>query len=195
MTRVIDQPVLVLNRGWEPVGVFDVATAITTVIRDMAWALHQETYELLDFERWCETPTEGAPLIRTPSGGVPAPEIIVLREYSVIPRRSTAFSRRGLYRRDDYRCQFCGCEVPAGERTIDHVLPRSRGGPTSWENCVLSCAACNSRKADRLPHEAGMQLLARPVRPSWAPSLRVQQRHVLPSWKTFLKGGHVEVAD
>ena len=185
MTRVIDRPVLVLNRGWEPVGVFDVATAITTVIRDMGWVLDTEDYQRHDFASWRRTEPKGH-VIKTPTGGVPAPEIIILREYGHQPKRRVPLTRRNLWRRDDERCQFCGQAVPFTEATIDHVFPRSRGGPTSWENCVTACGPCNRRKADRTPHEAGMQLLTQPARPRMRPTLRVAREHYRTSWQPFV---------
>lgn len=192
MTRVIDRPVLVLNRDWQPVAVFDVATAVTTVVRDMGWVLDPVTYQLHDFASWCESAPETAALIPTPSRGVPAPEIIVLKEFGDQPRRQVSFSRQALYRRDGYRCQYCGAHPGAEGLTIDHVMPRSRGGPTSWENCVAACGECNRTKADRTPGEAGMRLRTRPVRPRWSAVMRVPRGQFRPSWASFVGKGEVD---
>jgi len=127
MTRVIDQSVLVLNRNWQPVAVFSVGVAITTVMREMGWILEPKTYRLLEFEAWRESEPEGARMIKTPSGGVPAPDIIVLKEYAGQPKRGLSFSRRNLYRRDDYTCQFCGDRPGASALTIDHAAARRAG--------------------------------------------------------------------
>lgn len=185
MTRVIDQPVLVLNKNWQPIAVFDVATALTTVIRDMGQALDTTTYQLHDFGSWSEVEAQDLVRVPTPSGGVPAPEVIVLQEYNQLPARGISFSRRNLYRRDGGACQYCG--VKHETLTIDHVLPRSRGGPTSWENCVAACGPCNHRKADRTPEEAGLTLRSVPKRPSWQPTFTVPKDRVRPSWAPFLK--------
>lgn len=193
MTRVIDRPVLVLNRRWEPVGVFDVATAITTVIRDLGWVVHPVTYELFEFQAWCAGAPQGTALIPTPTRGVPAPEIIVLREYEGQPARGVGFSRRNLARRDGARCQYCARQLGEGERTIDHVLPRSRGGRTTWENCVLSCEPCNRRKADQTPEEAGMRLLRQPGRPHFPATFRVPRHSVRESWESFVRKGSVQL--
>jgi hypothetical protein len=193
VTRVVDQSVLVLNRNWQPVAVFSVGVAITTVMREMGWILEPETYSLLDFEAWVASEPEGARMIKTPSGGVPAPDVVVLREYAGQPRRGLSFSRRNLYRRDDYTCQFCGERPGASALTIDHVLPRSRGGATSWENCVAACGPCNSRKADRTPTEARMPLRSRPRKPAWRPALRVSAGQLRPAWEQFVSGPAVEV--
>lgn len=193
--RVIDRPVLVLNRDWQPVAVFDVATAVTTVVRDMGWALDPATYQMHDFESWCASAPPGAAIIPTPSRGVPAPEIIVLKEYGERPVRQVSFSRQALYRRDDWRCQYCGQRPGAEGLTIDHVMPRSRGGPTTWENCVAACGACNRVKADRTPGEAGMRLRTRPARPRWTPVMRVPRGQFRPSWSSFVGKGGIEVED
>ncbi len=131
MTRVIDRPVLVLNKQWQPVAVFDVATAITTVVRDMGHVLDGDTFQLHTFETWRSERPASAHYVRTPSGEIPAPEIIVLSEYEELPRRRVSFNRRNLYRRDDHRCQYCGLKPALEELTIDHVSPRSKGGALS----------------------------------------------------------------
>ncbi len=188
MTRVIDRPVLVLNRSWEPVAVFDVATAITTVVRGMGAVVDPEIMLTYDFESWVALDSPAAARIPTPSGSVPAPEVITLAQFAQVPNRRVSFSREALHRRDGGRCQYCGVTPPRGERlTIDHVQPRSRGGPTSWENCVLACAACNRDKADRTPREAGMTLRTRPTRPRWTPGLFLQREQVRPSWTRFVQ--------
>lgn len=102
--------------------------------------------------------------LRTPSSHFPVPSVIRLRHY--VRRRfrpRIAFNRRNVFRRDNGLCQYCG--LPAAELTLDHVVPRSRKGPTSWDNVVACCRDCNSRKRDRTPEEAGMMLLSRPRAP------------------------------
>lgn len=82
-------------------------------------------------------------------------------------RRPIAYSRANILIRDGFRCQYCGARKPAAELNQDHVLPRARGGPASWENIVASCYRCNQKKGNRTPEEAGMKLLRRPFRPRW----------------------------
>ena len=83
------------------------------------------------------------------------PEVIVLAEYDRLPTAAVTFSRRNIFKRDHWTCQYCGAQPGSEELTIDHVLPRSQGGISTWENCVLACVACNKRKADRTPEQAG----------------------------------------
>lgn len=193
MARVVDQQVLVLNRNWQPVTFLRVGVAIATCVRDMAWILHPVTFELLEWDRWCEEAPAESRQVPTPSGPIPAPDAVVLRAYDRIPQRGVSFSRHNLSRRDGYRCQYCGASLGPAQVTIDHVLPRSRGGPTTWENCVIACGDCNGRKADRTPQEAGLRLRTAPRRPAWRPRIRLRTRHLRPVWEPFLQKGAVEV--
>ena len=103
------------------------------------------------------------------------------------PATAVAFSRRNVARRDHHTCQYCGVQPGSDQITIDHVLPRSRGGASSWTNCVAACAACNAGKADRTPEQAGMRLRKTPVRPLWRPWFAAREAQV-ESWSRFL--GH-----
>lgn len=191
--KVVDQPCLVLNRNWQPTTFLPVGVAVTTVLRDMGLILEPETYQLLDWEEWTSAPRKVERQIRTSGGLVPAPEVIVLKKYGERPPQGTGFNRLRLYRRDEHTCQYCGDELGRQDLTIEHVLPRSRGGPTSWENCVAACGPCNARKADKTPGEAGMKLRKQPKPPR--PSGRIKiprepsrgQRLVLASWEPFLR--------
>ena len=120
------------------------------------------------------------------------PEVIVLADYDRLPSAAVSFSRRNIFKRDHYTCQYCGCQPGSEELTIDHVVPRSQGGTSTWENCVLACIACNKRKADRTPQQAGMQLRKQPVRPTWKPmyardSVRIE------SWSKFVSEAYWNV--
>ncbi len=97
------------------------------------------------------------------------PEVIALTDYDRLPMAAVTFSRRNIFKRDHYTCQYCGAQPGSEELTIDHVVPRSQGGVSTWENCVLACMACNKRKADRTPEQARMRLRKKPVRPAWKP--------------------------
>ena len=110
----------------------------------------------------------------------------MLAAYDGFPQRTVAFSRRNLYRRDRFRCQYCGCKPGTEELTIDHVIPRSRGGRSNWQNCVLACVECNKRKSNRLPHEAGIHLRRPPQVPRWSWDVEVAIGHRKSSWEQFL---------
>lgn len=185
MSRVIDQYCLALNRGWQPVSFYQLSVAIANVMRGQARVMVPETYALVSFEDWIaeERPVERQ--IKTPSGFVPAPEIIVLTQYAKMPPMKVGFNSANLFKRDEHTCQFCSDQPK--RLTIDHILPRSRGGATNWENCVTACSPCNSRKADRLLAEAGMRLRRKPSKPTWKPGVRIPRGAAPASWRTFLE--------
>lgn len=103
-------------------------------------------------------------------------------------KKRVKFSRINIYTRDRYACQYCGKSGTMKDFTFDHVIPRSRGGKTTWENIVTACSACNTKKGDRTPHEAKMRLIKDPVQPEWLPAvaIKVSQRSVPDEWASFL---------
>jgi 5-methylcytosine-specific restriction endonuclease McrA len=145
---------LVLDIGYQPVRRVQWETAIV-------WVL-ERVVEVVE-----EYPDR---YIHTPSWTVNMPSVV--RLVKPIPRhKSIKFSRHNVYARDGGRCQYCGSRVGRDAFTYEHVVPRVQGGQTVWENVVVSCVACNQRKAGRTPEQAGMRLLGRPVRPRSLPHL------------------------
>jgi 5-methylcytosine-specific restriction endonuclease McrA len=185
VSSVLQEPCLILNRNWQPITFLPVQTAIVNVMRDMASVLDVQDYLLLTFEEWIALDRESDRIIRTAHSRIPAPEVIVLKQYGERPPRKVVFNRPNLGKRDSFTCQYCGVTLAADDLTVEHVLPRSRGGPTSWENCVAACESCNSRKADQTPQEAGMRLHTVPKRPAWRSRLRAPGT-IRPSWQPFL---------
>ena len=184
---LIDEPVLVLNRNWQPVNFTPVSEAICNVMRDMAAIIDPETYYVMRWEEWLNHTPANPRWIKTASSQVAAPDVIMLKKYGEIPPRRINLSKINLARRDHYSCQYCGKPLPIKAVTVDHVMPRSRGGGNSWENCVSACSDCNSRKADQTPQEAGMRLRGKPVKPNWSVKLRLPgERRLLKSWEPFL---------
>ena len=103
-------------------------------------------------------------------------------------KQRVKFSRQNVLARDRWRCQYCGERKATAELTFDHVIPRSRGGKTAWENIVIACRACNANKGARTPAEAAMRLRARPSRPSWLPLFNItlqQLRHIPREWRDY----------
>ena len=182
---VLDQPTLVLNRSWIAVHVTTVRRAVCMVYQEIAHVVATDTLQTYDFPNWL---TLGSPptnrWIRGAALMIPAPEVVQLLQYDRIPVHEAPFTRRNLYQRDDYTCQYCGRRSPADRLSIDHVLPRSKGGRTTWDNCVLACVRCNARKADRSLQESGLRLKRAPRRPRWTPYLNVAGER-LPSWGRF----------
>ncbi len=164
----IQSPVLVLNASYEPVSVCAARRAITLLVKGKA-----RLEECHDACVWKD--------MRLPS-------VIRLSRYRKIPQRRHDATRRGVLARDQYTCQYCNAQSPAARLTIDHVVPRSRGGGDTWENLVACCAPCNRRKANRTPIEAGMAL-ARPPRASQLHTTRQMMRSMGaedPKWRKYL---------
>lgn len=183
----LQQHALVLNRSWIPIGTTTVRRAMVLLAGGTARVVELQTYQLHSFWSWADIePEAGDRVVRTADSAILAPEIIVLGRFDRVPRRHVPFSRRSLYRRDNHRCQYCSRPVGCAEFSIDHILPRSRGGKTTWENCVLACVRCNLKKADRLLRQTGMQLRVRPRRPEWSPCVGISADSRRPSWRHFL---------
>jgi 5-methylcytosine-specific restriction endonuclease McrA len=182
---ILEHATLVLNRSWMPVHVTTVRRALCMVFREAARVVAVESLQTYSFEEWVEVEPLDGRCIRSPSLRIRVPEVILLVEYDRIPCHEAPFTRRNLFLRDDYTCQYCGKRAPSDRLSIDHVLPRSRGGMTSWENCVLACVGCNARKADRTAKEAGLRLLRSPGRPRWSPYLNLRPHQRLDSWQKF----------
>ena len=153
----LDHRTLVLNRSWVAITTTTVREALSMVYQGAARVICADTYQAHDFDSWSEVgAAQDEPCVRTVENRLRVPEIIVLAAYDGFPSRTVAFSRRNLYRRDSYRCQYCGIKPGTEELTIDHVTPRCRGGRSTWENCVLACVDCNKRKANRTVSQAGV---------------------------------------
>lgn len=184
--KMLERPALILNRNWQPVNVATVARALVLVWNEAARVVDPENYQLYTWADWSRiAPREGDAFIQAVRRRLRVPEVIVLAEYDRLPDAAVSFSRRNVFKRDHWTCQYCGGQPGGEELTIDHVTPRSQGGASSWENCVLACVACNHRKANRTPQQAGMKLRKPPVRPTWKP---LYARHDVPceSWSKFV---------
>lgn len=194
---VLDRPALVLNRNWVAIRTATVKEAIGLVAKGAARIIEPVSFATHDLETWSDVSRAkekfGDARIRSARLEIAPPEVIVLTAYEGMGERSVVFSRRNLFKRDRFTCQYCGAQPGPEELTIEHVLPRSRGGLSSWENCVLACVACNKRKADRTPPEARMELRRAPRKPSWRSMARIEPRMRRESWEQFLSRAYWEV--
>ncbi len=121
--------------------------------------------------------------LRTINHTYPVPSVIRLQNYVRVPYHGIALSRHNIMRRDDYSCQYCGA---VKDLTLDHLLPRSRGGETSWLNLVTACMRCNTRKGNRTPEEAGLKLHRKPIKPSLQYFLKMHVNAYNQDWGTYL---------
>ncbi|HUT56021.1 MAG TPA: HNH endonuclease [bacterium] len=168
---MLSSSVLVVNRSFMPVHITTVRRALTMLYQGVAKAVNEQ-YEVFNFDDWSQLkPKAGDAQIGLVHGAIKIPRVILLITYDRIPKRHVRFSRLNIFLRDRNTCQYCGRSLPRRELNIDHVVPRSRGGTSVWENVVCSCLECNRRKGGRTPDEAGVRLVKRPSRPRWTPNM------------------------
>ena len=194
----LSERALVLNQSWTAITTTSVRHALVLAYRQVARIICPETYQAYEFEDWAElSRANGCETIRTPMLRIRVPEIIVLTKFRGFPNRGVSFSRRNIYRRDAFTCQYCGARPGSELLSIDHVVPRSRGGKSTWENCVLACLACNKKKANRSLPESGLELAKPPLRPTWSGALEISLGRRKPSWEKFISERYwnVELTD
>ncbi len=191
--------VLALNRNYVAVHVLTVPRAFSLLWKGTAEVVNveQDQYLSYDFDGWREISELKAELeeredtddwIRSVQFEIQVPKIIRLLRYDRVPRNSVKFNRRNIFLRDGHCCQYCRKRFPRQQLSLDHVMPRSRGGGDSWENVVCACLACNVRKGGRTPHEAGMALNVPPVRPKRSPLISRQMTEPkYESWGRFVR--------
>ncbi|QQR80905.1 MAG: HNH endonuclease [Deltaproteobacteria bacterium] len=178
--------VLILNRSYLPIHITTLKRALVLLYQGVAKAV-DEQYAAFDFETWTELAVaahhEKVGLVNKM---IRIPRVILLTTYNRVPTRHVQFSRLNIYLRDGNVCQFCGNKFQRTELNLDHVVPRSKGGKTSWENVVTSCIPCNHRKGGNTPDEAGMKLIRPPARPHWTPFTEMKLRQVqFDAWKPY----------
>lgn len=196
MEMVLSDKVLVLNRSWIAINVASVRRALTLVFQNAARIVSPNDYSTYDFDGWVEATqaAKSGKRIRSATFSIAVPEVIVLTSFNGRFTKEVKFSRRNIFERDANVCQYCGKKFERGELTLDHIVPRSRGGTGTWENIVLACLDCNIRKGDKLPHEARMRLLRKPVKPAWATRVGVKiGRQRKESWERFLEEAYWDV--
>jgi len=202
----LSQPCLVLNKSWFAIGACTVKSALRLLILDKAMIVDPHSYETTrvqhTLEFWLTLKcTFDEPHILSTHGPVKRPQVIALTKYNKHPSRNIKFTRRNVYVRDDFVCQYCGKELNTGSATVDHLVPKSKGGKTNFSNCVTSCYECNNKKDNRTVQEANMSLsrLARnngqidrivytmPKTPKWLPSFLGRFGKAPPEWDKFLQ--------
>lgn len=187
MSDELTTQVLVVNRHMQAVHITTARRAFVLLWTDVARAL-DEQWVAHAFRDWCEVPVrEGDHGLGTSRGALRIPRVVQLVHYDRMPRSSVRLTRRNIFLRDGHQCQYCARRATTRDLNLDHVMPRSRGGPMTWENVVCSCRVCNLRKGGRTPAEANMKLLRKPVRPRWSPILALAfSPSRPPEWEPFL---------
>ena len=186
---VLASNVLVLNRCYQPINIINVKRAFSLLYQGLAKAVDTQ-YRTFGFEDWAELSAhvDGGPVIRTVNQSFIAPRVIILQFFDKMPRKQVRFSRQNIYLRDNLTCQYCAKKKSRSELNLDHVIPKSQGGKSTWENIVCSCIKCNLRKGGRTPKEANMKLLKQPKQPNWSPFIGPVRRdpEAYEAWKPFL---------
>jgi 5-methylcytosine-specific restriction endonuclease McrA len=188
----LDCPVLVLNRLWQPIHTCSVRRALRLVCLGHAQIVQidgESRYQTHDLISWAEHSANdlAGELVRTVRHAFRIPKIIVLALYDRIPRKEVKFTRRNIFLRDKHTCQYCSNSFPESDLNLDHVVPRDKGGKTTWDNIATSCIRCNTRKANKLAHEVGMRLLRKPATPRWRPLFGMRSETPADeSWTQFL---------
>jgi len=183
-SAVLNTKVLMLNRSYLPIHVTSVRRAFSLLYQGLARAVNQQ-YQTFDFNSWSDLSVsvhdESVGLVNRV---IRVPRVILIIGYDRVPKRQVRFSRFNIYARDNCTCQYCGKRFPRQELNLDHVIPRSRGGTSTWENVVCSCQTCNRRKGGLTPQEAKIYLLRRPFKPKWTPFM--QQTFSLSHYREWL---------
>jgi 5-methylcytosine-specific restriction endonuclease McrA len=187
--------VLVLNRHWQAIDVKTPPETFSMLVTGAATALDMKAGEEMRpvlWEEWLTLPVrEGDYAIGTVRGAIRVPTVIVLARFDKVPKRRPKFCAKAIWERDGGVCQYTGKKLRPNEGNIDHVVPRSRGGKTTWENCVLADKRLNSKKGSRLPEEMGIALLRPPKAPKEVPtSALIKNLHRVEDWDVFLGIGH-----
>lgn len=181
---ILNTKVLMLNRSFVPIHVTSVRRAFNLLYLGIARVVN-ESYQTYDFQTWADLAVnlheESIGLVNQ---AIRVPRVILLVSYDRVPRRQVRFSRYNIYVRDKCTCQYCGRRLPRHQLNLDHVIPRSRGGMSRWDNIVCSCVPCNRKKGGKTPQEARMKLLRAPFKPSWTPFVQAGVRYR--EWLPFL---------
>jgi 5-methylcytosine-specific restriction endonuclease McrA len=188
--------VLVLNRNWQAINIRTPQDAFCQMATNVATALdielgdgdRAESLRPVTWDEWVTLPVrESDESVRTVRGAVRVPTVIVAVNFAKVPKKRPKLCARAIRERDGNRCQYTGRLLHPDEGNLDHVVPRSRGGADTWENLVWSAKDVNARKGNRLPHEAGLRLLAVPRAPKEMPvTALIRNAHGVAEWKLFL---------
>jgi 5-methylcytosine-specific restriction endonuclease McrA len=195
--------VLVLNKHYMAIRIVGARRAFSLLFRELAEVVSFEkgSYSAYDFQSWCDVSKfkrnfapDGCDWISTVNFHIAVPRIIRLLFYDRLPRSEVKFNRRNIFARDRNSCQYCGRRFPTCELSLDHVIPRSMGGKSAWENVVCACTKCNVKKGGQSLRQSGLKLIKQPVKPRRNPLVHIHLGHErYSSWKQFLDNAYWSV--
>ena len=200
----LDASVLVLNKMFMAIHIISVRRAFCLLVKDLAEVVSLEDgqFSTYSFKTWREVSEyrlnnfrqEDDDWVRTVSTAIQVPRVIRLVGYERLPKQTVKFNRRNIFARDNNQCQYCGKKFATSDLSLDHIVPRSQGGGSSWENVVCACIKCNVRKGGRTPKQAHMGLIRKPEKPKRSPLLNMKlTSKKYQSWKTFLDNAYWSV--
>jgi len=182
--------VLILNKHWIPINTTTPKHSFALMYSENAKGIMIEEDKVvpLEWHEWvCLKLNQSDRTIKTVRGFIKIPTVIVLNYYDKIPKQTIKFTQKSLWERDNFTCQYTGKKVTRTNGNIDHVIPKSQGGKTSWENCVIAHKEINALKADRTPEQAGLKLLKKPSSPRIMPvSFYIRNKEEVKDWELFL---------
>ncbi|MEX0774130.1 MAG: HNH endonuclease [Phycisphaeraceae bacterium] len=205
---VLNTQVLVLNKLWMAVRVVDARRAFSLLVRNLAEAIRVDdgSYTPHNFGSWAdlsmardgfahrEFDRQQYDWVRTVRLHIAVPKVIRLLGYDRLPKQDVKLNRRNIFARDHNTCQFCGHGFPTSELSLDHVLPRSQGGTSSWLNLVCCCVKCNAKKGGRTPEQAHMHLIRKPFKPRRNPAITLRLgSDKYACWQAFLDNAYWSV--
>jgi len=182
--HALDASVLVLNKLFMAIHIISVRRAFCLLAKDLAEVVTLEDgqFATYNFETWREVSEfrarnfreEEDDWVRTSNSEIQVPRVIRLTSYEKLPKHTVKFNRRNIFARDNNQCQYCGKRFALADLSLDHIVPRSQGGESSWENVVCACIDCNVRKGGRTPRQAHMSLIRKPEKPKRSPLLNLK---------------------
>jgi 5-methylcytosine-specific restriction endonuclease McrA len=203
-TPALEASVLVLNKMFMAVHIISVRRAFCLLCKELAEVVSLEDgqFATYDFSTWRELSEyrarhyrqEEDDWVRTVNCEIQVPRVIRLLDYDKLPKQTVKFNRRNIFARDNNQCQYCGKRYATAELSLDHVVPRSQGGVSTWENIVCACVRCNVRKGGRTPKQAHMGLIRKPEKPKRSPVLNLKlTQKKYQSWQAFLENAYWDV--
>lgn len=181
--------VLVLNKHWQAIGTTSLERGLAKVFstykcgEPKAKIVDWTNFQAMNWSDWSAIkPKDDEDAIVSVNDIFRMPKIIQLTRYDKVPSRTIRFSRRAIFKRDEGKCQYCSCKLTSEEATLDHVIPKSFGGKTNWENIALACVSCNVKKRNRRPEEAGMKLLTKPKKPKFSVLMDQDESKMWSTW-------------
>jgi len=187
---VTHKRVLILNKNWMAINTSTARHAISLIFAGQAKGIliSENKIQALGWDEWKNVqPTETEASIGTVNQKIKLPSIVVMNFCDKIPKQAIKFTQNNLWERDNFTCQYTGKKVTRQTGNIDHIIPKSLGGRTSWENCVIACKEINAQKSDKTPEQAGLKLIRKPTRPKVMPvSFFIKNKENNLDWNCFL---------